>query len=127
MEIQYAIFCEQVKFPDKPRGKFILTQPITSPTFPHANAVEINMPLFATFINGETGRNYNLKVIVVSSSGEPLNIREFIVTWTGDSTAQADCFTVPLPLIHNSDTLTFTLYLDEIEQGKLRVPITLLP
>ena len=125
MEIQYAIFCENVSFPDKPRGKFVLTQPITSPTFLNTDTVQFEMPLFITFINGSVGSNHNLKVIAVSSSGEPLYTGEFIVKWTVTSLAQADCFIIPLPLINNSDTLTFTLVLDNEEQRTMRIPVTL--
>lgn len=127
MEIQYAIFCEDVKFPDEPQGKIVITHPLSAPTTKNTSAVQLKIPLFATFIKGTKGTDYKLDVKVMDSSGNIIIIRDFKFRWLKASRAQAECFVVELPEINKSDTLTFALILDGVEQRILKIPITLYP
>ena len=123
MEIQYAIFCAEVKFPDRPQGAVVLTKPLSAISFKGAKTAQMNMPLFATFLNGATGTRHNLDVKVISSSGEILATRDFKFQWRGTAPTQAECFVVSLPYLHTSNILTFSLILDGKEQCKMKVPI----
>ena len=127
MEIQYAVFCEDVKFPDEPQGKIVMTQPISAPKMKGARAVQLKMPLFVTFIKGTKGTEYKLTVKVTGSSGSTLITRDFKFGWPKASLARAECFVLELPEINNSDTLIFSLILDGLEQHRLKIPIVLLP
>jgi hypothetical protein len=127
MEIQYAIFCEDVKFPDEPQGKIVMTQPISARKIKGAGAVQLKMPLFVTFIKGTKGTEYKLTVKVTGSSGNTLITKDFKFGWPKASLARAECFVLELPEINNSDTLIVSLILDEVEQHRLKIPIVLLP
>ena len=127
MEIQYAIFCEEVKLPDEPQGKIVMTHPISAPTIKNTSAVQMKMPLFVTFIKGTKGTKYKLDVKVMSSSGSIIITKNFNFSWLKASRAQAECFVLELPEINNSDTLIFSLILDGVEQHRLKIPVTLLP
>jgi hypothetical protein len=126
MEIQYAIFCEQVKFPESTRGKILLTQPITSPTITtnsKTTTAQLNLPLFITFINGASPITHNLEVKVTTSLGGLTVIKDFNFDWSGKTAVQAHCFIVILPKIQVPNTIHFTLYLDGEEQCQIKVPI----
>ena len=127
MEIQYAIFCEDVKFPDEPQGKIVMTHPISAPIIENTSAVKMKMPLFVTFIKGTKGTKYNLDVKVMSSSGSIIITKNFKFSWLKASRAQSECFIFELPEIHDSDTLVFSLILDGVEQHRLKIPITVRP
>jgi hypothetical protein len=126
MEIQYAIFCEGVQFPDKLEGKIVVTHPISAPTLRKATVVQLNMPLFVTFVNGSAGSNHNLEVIAKGSSGDVIITRVFKFKWLETSVVQAECFIFELPEIHNSDTLTFSFILDGKPQCETKIPFRIM-
>ena len=123
MEIQYAIFCANVEFPDEPQGAVVLTKPLSAISLKGAKGGEMHMPLFTTFINGVAGSGHSLDVKVTKNSGEILSTRDFKFQWRGTAPTQAECFIVKLPCLRSSDLLTFALVLDGKEQCKMKIPI----
>lgn len=125
MEIQYAMFCENITFPDKPSGRIMITQPITSPviTKDKVDAAQLEAPLFVTFLNGRNGVIYNLKVKITDSYANTQILRDFKFTWGSESLAYANCFVVKIPKFHVPNTLHFTLYLDGEESHTINMPI----
>jgi hypothetical protein len=123
VEVQYAIFCGDIRFPTQPKEPVVLVKPLASLEFQGAEVVRMNMPLFVTFLNGDVKSRHNLDVKITSSSGQVLTTRDFKFEWRGNSPVQGERFIVDLPELHTSDTLTFSLVLDGEQQFKMKVPI----
>ena len=126
MEIQYAFFCEGVKFPDKPKGKITIIQPISAPTFKGVTSFQMNMPLFVTFINGDARSGHNLDVKAIDSSGNIIGLKEFKFRWQGTSPVQVARFMLELPKIDHSDILTFSFILDGEPQKEIKIPFRIM-
>ena len=119
MELQYAMFCADVTFPDKPQGAVVLTKPVSSLTT--QNITDVEFPLFLTFISCVTGR-HDFKVEVSNFSGDIITTRDFNFSYTRPSLSHAECFLVKFP-IHKTDLLTFSMFLDGKQQGNIKLPI----
>ena len=119
MEMQYAIFCANVKFPNKPQGAVVLTKPISGITT--QNISDIAFPLFVTFINCTLGR-HNFEIKISDISGKINTTRDFQFECNRISLSHAECFSVEFP-IHNTDLLTFSMILDDIPQNDIKLPI----
>jgi len=127
MEIQYAMFCAHVQFPQKPGGSVVLTKPIANLTIEGAKSAEMDLPLFVTFLDDGGGGGNNLDVKIANSSGEIIATRDFKFNWRKNNPVQGECFVVPLPEMHNSDTLTFSLFINGENKYNTRIPITIKP
>jgi hypothetical protein len=119
MELQYAIFCENVQFPDKPQGAIVLTKPLSNLIV--GGVDELEFPLFVTFVNGASG-THHFKVEVSNGSGEIITTRDFDFNWDRASISRVECFLVRFP-IRRSETLTFSLYLNGDKQREIKFPI----
>jgi hypothetical protein len=119
MELQYAIFCANVQFPDNAQGAIVLTRPLSNLIAGRVDEVEF--PLFVTFVDGALG-THHLKVEVSNSSGEIITMRGFDFNWDRTSISRTECFLVRFP-IRQSETLTFSLYLNGDKQREIKFPV----
>ena len=119
MEIQYAIFCAYVDFPENTQNDITLTKPVSDLTTESADDVEIQ--LFLTFIDCTVG-THDLKVEVTDSSGEIITTGDFNFKDTGSMLSLSRCFLIRFP-VRKTDLLTFILYLDGMEQKDIKLPI----
>jgi len=120
MEIQYAIFCERVKFPDSPQGAIVLTRPLS--VIELSDFGGFGFPLFVVFLGGQAGKKYKLQVKVLDVSGEVIATRNHDFTWLTDSLSQAECAVVAFPF-NTAGYHTFILSVDGEELHRVRVPI----
>ena len=119
MEIQYAMFCTNVQFPQKPQDSVILTAPISN--FITQNVSDIEFPLFLTFINSVKG-GHKFKIDISNFDGKIIATRNHNFTCDRNSLSHAECVLIKFP-IHKTDLLTCSMFLDGKQQGSLKLPI----
>lgn len=120
MELQYAMFCDRVDFPKEPRGLLLLIKPVVNLAVKQ-DVSDIEFPLFLTFLNCTIG-THDFRVEVSDFSGEVIATRDFNFTCVESFLSRAECFVVKFP-IHKTDLLIFSLYLDGLKQGQIKLPV----
>jgi len=118
MEIQYAIFCENISFGEP----ITLKTPITSLEVNMLSAVKhIDMPLFVTFIGGKKGIDYKLNIETTSDWGVS-DTADFNFLWRANKLTQSDYFIIQFKPIHIG-THIFNLYINGEPKAKVKLPI----
>ena len=118
MEIQYAIFCEDISY-----GKALtLKAPISSLEVNILSSVkQLNIPLFVSIIGGKKGTKYKLTVETTSDWGIS-DIADFDFVWRANKLTQGDYFIIQFKPIHIG-THIFHLYIDGKPKAKIKLPI----
>lgn len=118
MEIQYAIFCEDISYGEI----IILKTPILSLEVNMLSSLkQLNMPLFVTTIGGKKGSKYKLTIETTSDWGVS-DKADFDFVWRANKLTQGDCFIIHFKPIHIG-THIFNLYIDGKPKAKIKLPI----
>ena len=120
MELQYAILCEKVKLPTPTDSTFLLSQPVTSFTVKRGSPTW-RFPLVSMFINCGGGER-KFTVEVSNFDGEVISVKDITLKCFAENINCFNSSLIDIP-VQKTDLLTLTLYLDGIEQRKIKLPI----
>ena len=119
MELQYAVLCHRVDIPTQDNEELCLSMLLSSIIVP--NASSSGFPLFVSFINCPEGR-HDVRVECSNFAREVISTTNHILNCIQTSYECYDSFLVRFP-IQKTDLLAFSIYLDGIEQRKIKLAV----